>query len=169
MPLATATRTMATDDHEHMIEAIAYTVARDIANLEDANEKIDILAGLIATNAHSIERLMLRVEILTNQMRAMHPVRHVVMEEVTQTPPPTMEMCISPVSSAESSPSSSPKPAATSSRTPCTLFLAWILSASFLLWYGATLYKSSGLRASLFANTCPIPSYGPVPNPLCLA
>jgi hypothetical protein len=163
---------MATDDHEHMIEAIAYTVARDIANLEDANEKIDTLAGLIATNAKSIERLMLRVEILSNQMRAMNPVREVLVEEVTQKPPLMMELSISPLSSAESSPRSPPKPAATSSRTPRTpraLFLLWILSASFLLWYGATLYRSSGLRASLFATTCPIPSYGPVPYPVCLA
>jgi len=148
---------MATDDHHHMIEAIAYTVARDIANLEDANEKIDTLAELIATNAKTIERLTLRVEILSNQMRVMYPAREALLE---QKPPLLVEI------------SNSPKPVAAPSFSPRIsrpLFLAWILATSFLLWYGVSLYRSSGLRASLFVNTCPIPSYGPVPNPLCLA
>ena len=148
---------MATDDHHHMIEAIAYTVARDIANLEDANEKIDTLAELIATNAKTIERLTLRVEILSNQMRVMYPAREALLE---QKPPLLVEI------------SNSPKPVATPSFSlyiSRPLFLAWILAATFLLWYGVSLYRSSGLRASLFVNTCPIPSYGPVPNPLCLA
>ena len=151
---------MATDDHHHMIEAIAYTVARDIANLEDANEKIDTLAELIATNAKTIERLTLRVEILSNQMRVMYPAREALLEEDTQLSPLLVEI------------SNSPKPVATPSFSPYIsrpLFLAWILATTFLLWYGVSLYRSSGLRASLFVNTCPIPSYGPVPNPLCLA